>query len=98
MRRPYESASATDIKNRFGDYLQGVLTKHEPLLVQKHGKPVAVILEYTEWKRKNIPPKESWSEKIEQFAQSLKKRNPKMKKFSAVDLVNQIRESEDERL
>ncbi|QQR80146.1 MAG: type II toxin-antitoxin system Phd/YefM family antitoxin [Deltaproteobacteria bacterium] len=57
MRNQPNTATATDVKNRFGDYLQSVLTKHEPLLIKKHGKPIAVILDYENWKQSTRPKK-----------------------------------------
>jgi prevent-host-death family protein len=42
-------ANATDIKNRFGEYLD--LARDEPVEVRKTGRPVAVLLAWKEYER-----------------------------------------------
>ena len=93
MKNHTQSASATDVKNRFGDYLHSVLTNHEPLLIEKHGKPVAVMIEYSDWKQGKKPSKKkSFASLAREFSENLAKKHPHMKSFSAADLINQIRE------
>ena len=96
MKTTLNTVSATEIKNRFGDYLHGVLTDHAPLLIEKHGKPVAIIMEYAEWKKREaLSSKKSWVEQCRRYATSLKKRHPHSKIFSGVDLIRSVREEED---
>ena len=43
-----ETLTATDVKNRFGDYLLKV--QQEPIAIEKNGKPVAVTISMKEYK------------------------------------------------
>ena len=53
---PIETVSATDAKNRFGGVLREVNQTDEPIVVEKDGKPVAVILSIEAYER--LLPKE----------------------------------------
>lgn len=53
---PTKTVSATDAKNRFGGVLHEVNQTGEPIVVEKDGKPVAVILSMDAYKR--LLPKE----------------------------------------
>ena len=44
-----KTANATDVKNRFGEYLDQART--EPVEVRKTGRPVAVLLAWSEYER-----------------------------------------------
>ncbi len=44
-----KSASATDVKNKFGEYLE--LARTEAIEVRKTGRPVAVLLAWDEYER-----------------------------------------------
>lgn len=95
MRQNVKSANATDVKNRFGDFLGTVIRKREPLVIERHGKPVAVLVRYEEWagKRKGPEKKTPWVDSCERLAQDIARTHPS-RSFSAVDLVRAIREEE----
>lgn len=44
-----KTANATDIKNRFGEYLDEA--RSEPLIVNRNGRNVAVLLSWREYER-----------------------------------------------
>ncbi len=43
------AVSATDIKNKLGQYLEAAMA--EPIIVQKNGRPSSVVLSYKEYMR-----------------------------------------------
>lgn len=93
-------AAATDVKNHFGDYLGGVIHRREPLLIEKHGKTVAVLIEFGEWQKLNGEKEtektaDPWVRSYLQFLERMKKNHPDAKPFSAVELIRSIREEED---
>lgn len=93
-----KEVSCTDIQNQFGNYLGWVVHRGEPLLIEKHGKPVAVLLNYNEWKKLKEGPAATntpLTDEIERFAREVARKHPNAKPFSAVDLVNQIRAEEE---
>ena len=50
-----DTVSATDAKNRFGDLLHRVVYDHEPVLIERNGRPMAVMVDidqYLEMRRK----------------------------------------------
>lgn len=84
--------SATNLKNRFGDYLEKARSG-EAIFVHKHGKPVAVLLDYSEWKQLHSRDKKAQSS----WVQSCKKLSDEILKSgkpqtSAVKLIRQLRE------
>lgn len=96
MERPKRVIAATEIKNRFGDYLGEVIHKKGPVLIERHGKPAAVIVEFDQWKRLREEKNESspWFESLKELVERIDRNHPDVKPFSAVDLVRQIREEE----
>ena len=54
-----KSASATDVKNRFGEFLEQV--RSEPLEVRKTGRPVAVLVSWEEYERLRALDDEWWA-------------------------------------
>ncbi len=50
---------ATEVKNRFGKVLREVAKSGGPILIERDGKPVAVIMsvrEYERHRRRRLPP------------------------------------------
>ena len=45
-----KTVSSTEIKNRLGQYLESA-TVGEPVIVEKAGRPIAVVLSYAEYQR-----------------------------------------------
>lgn len=94
----FKSAPATDVKNRFGDYLARVVHRREPLLIEKHGKPVALLVPY---EAGDEAPREGRgssptpiSDALDRLAKEYWKNHPDAKPFSAVDLIHKVREEE----
>ena len=58
-----DTVSATEAKNRFGDLLHRVVYDHEPVLIERNGRPMAVLVDidqYLDMRRKaRTEPKES---------------------------------------
>lgn len=84
--------STTEAQNHFGACLKKVLRTAEPVVVQKHGKPVAVILSYREWnalKGAKTRKKNPLVAACDKLAAKMRKRQGKQ--TSAVDLIRQIR-------
>lgn len=44
-----KTVSSTEIKNRLGQYLESAIA--EPVVVEKAGRPVAVVISYAEYQR-----------------------------------------------
>jgi len=40
-----DTVTATDAKNRFGDLLHRVVYGHEPVLIERNGRPMAVLVD-----------------------------------------------------
>ncbi len=43
------SVSATEAKNRFGDLLHRVVYEHEPVLIERNGRPMAVLVDIDQY-------------------------------------------------
>jgi prevent-host-death family protein len=49
------TVTATEAKNRFGDLLHRVVYDHDPVLIERNGRPMAVLVDidqYLEMRRK----------------------------------------------
>ena len=55
-----KSATATDVKNKFGEYLE--IARTEAIEVRKTGRPVAVLLSWEEYERLIALDDEWWAE------------------------------------
>ena len=53
--------SATEMKNHFGEYLEGALL--EPLVIEKTGRPVVVMLSIKEYERLIALEDAHWAQK-----------------------------------
>ena len=40
-----DTVTATDAKNRFGDLLHRVVYEHKPVLIERNGRPMAVLVD-----------------------------------------------------
>lgn len=98
MRNALKTVPATEIKNRFGDYLGEVVHGKRPLLIERHGKPVAVLVKFEEWAREGErgggESDTPWSDACEQLAREIAKTQRKEGTFSAVRLLRKIRDEE----
>lgn len=100
MKEALKSVTATDLKNRLGDYLGEVIHRKEPLMIERHGKPVAVIVDLEQWKTLR-PVQEGktgdhpWIVAAKRLADKIDKKHPVMKPFSAVELIRQIRDERE---
>ena len=56
-----KEAAATDVKNRFGQMLEAVMS--EPLAIEKKGRPVAVMMSIAEYERLVEIEDRYWGEK-----------------------------------
>jgi antitoxin Phd len=54
-------AAATDVKNKFGQMLETAMS--EPIAIEKKGRPVAVMMSITEFKRLVEIEDRYWGEK-----------------------------------
>lgn len=59
-----KTASATDVKNHFGEYLQSSLK--EPLVIEKTGRPVAVMISMEDYERLQALEDAYWVKKAEE--------------------------------
>lgn len=59
-----KTASATDVKNHFGEYLQSSLK--EPLVIEKTGRPVAVMISMEDYERLQAMEDAYWIRKAEE--------------------------------
>ena len=57
-------ASATDIKNHFGQYLERSVL--EPVIIGKTGRPVAVILSIRDYERLSTLEDQYWAQRAAQ--------------------------------
>ena len=55
------TATATEIKNHFGEYLEGALS--EPVVIEKTGRSIAVMLSMKEYERLMALDDAHWAEK-----------------------------------
>lgn len=93
MHQEHSKTPATEVQNNFGTYLAKVSQTDEPVYIERHGKPVAVLVSIRAWEQqanqKKIK-KTPWSDMCQKFVDSLEKKG--RKHTSAVELVRQLRD------
>ena len=52
-------ASATEVKNRFGEYLEKA--RHEPVMVEKTGRKYVVMINHEEYERLQALEDQQWA-------------------------------------
>ena len=89
-----KTLQATEVKNRFGEYLAEVAYGHDPIFVERHGHRVAVLVGIEVWEelQGRRPQKPTWLTACEQLAKQIRQDNPRAKQTSAVELIRQLRE------
>jgi len=63
-----EMATATEVKNRFGEYLEKA--RHQPVIVEKTGRKYAVIVSYEEYERLQAIEDRQWALTAEEARKS----------------------------
>ena len=84
--------STTEAQNNFGACLKKVMHTAQPVLVEKHGKPVAVLLDYRSWQTlvAHQPAKQdAWVAKCQKLAARIQRR--KKAQTPAVELLKELR-------
>ena len=64
------AVSATEARIHFGQLMQEVVESHEPIIVERGGKPHVVLLSIAQYGRlKAAQPRDTWREELEQAIQ-----------------------------
>lgn len=63
-----KTASATEVKNRFGEFIESV--QREPVTVEKTGRPCMVLLSIQDFERLQAYEDAYWGRKAEEAAQN----------------------------
>jgi prevent-host-death family protein len=62
------TATATEVKNRFGEFLERA--QREPVVVEKSGRPVVVLMAHDEYERFQALEDRYWGERAREAAKS----------------------------
>jgi prevent-host-death family protein len=89
-----KSVSATEAKNRLGALISEVETDNEPVVVEHHGRPRAVIVSADEWTalvdaRKELRRLQAW-ERLKALAAEVSARNADLSPEEADALADEI--------
>lgn len=87
--------AATQAQNQFGSCLKQVIRTGEPLFIEKHGKSVAVLMDYRSWSKLQgeVPDFElKWIASCEKLHEAVSKRNTSQS--CATHVLKQLREEE----
>lgn len=93
MSHSPKKVAATQIKNNFGQYLAEVLSHPQPIYIEKHGHPVAVLVSAKTWQEttgEKLPSKKAWTEACRKLVSEIAKNSAPQ--TPAVELVRQLRE------
>ncbi len=92
------TVKATEAKLHFGEMLNECLYGDKEVIIEKHDKPVAVMVSLKKWHNKQAGPQNQepslWNE-IQTLRESVKKYQAKRKiksKKTAVDYIRQLRD------
>ncbi len=94
MSETLETVPTTEVQNNFGAYLVRVQRYREPVLVERHGKTVAVLLGYEAWqelKGAKLPQRSAWVDAARAFSGAVSKKH-RCQATPAVSLIRELRE------
>lgn len=96
MKRAFKEVSATEVKNRFGDYLGQVIHGGQVVLVERHGRPVAVLVSYDNWtgKQEAESSTDLWLSAHKDITGKIAQDKTRPPKHPADALIRKIREEE----
>lgn len=91
-----KTLQATEVKNRFGEYLAEVAYGRDPIFVERHGHRVAVLVGIEAWEelQGRHPQKPAWLTACGQLAEQIRQDRPRAKQTSSVELIRQLRDEE----
>lgn len=87
------SAPATEVQNNFGTFLSKVAQTDQPVFVERHGKPVAVLVSLNAWQEKagqKTTRPSAWLQSMVNVSEKIRKKYPPQ--TPAVELVRQLRD------
>ncbi|OGP14278.1 MAG: hypothetical protein A3I75_06700 [Deltaproteobacteria bacterium RIFCSPLOWO2_02_FULL_50_16] len=89
----FKSTTATKIKNNLGDYLIEAAQKKHPVVIEKYGRPYAVLVGFQTWQemtgklpRHSLP----WIEACQKLSEEIQRTHRK-KQTSAIRLIQELR-------
>lgn len=94
-----KSVNTVEAKNRFNELIAQLNRTKNPLIVEKRGQPVAVVLDYESYRlQSSAPPKNKkgdiFIEKLKAFHRYLDKKYPQ----GTGDSIQLIKEAREERM
>ncbi|MBI2346794.1 MAG: type II toxin-antitoxin system Phd/YefM family antitoxin [Deltaproteobacteria bacterium] len=84
---------ATKVKNSFGECLAQVTLGRDPLIVERHGRPIAVLVSYPVWQEvtgEQPVYRSAWVEMALELSEKIRRRG--RPQTPAVELIRQIRD------
>jgi prevent-host-death family protein len=89
--------SAKDARNNFGDLLGQVRYSGEPVIVEKQGRPFAVLISPEDFERFQTIAKEQFFETVREIQQANKDVDPDQVLADVTEAVEAVRQEEYER-
>lgn len=92
-----KTMSATEARTHFGAVLRGVTERGETVIVERGGKPRAVVLSIDEYRRLQASdgPQEDWWSLVEQAQERFKREWGDRPMPDIVQIINDAREERD---
>ena len=91
------SVTATDARIHFGELLQRVAQDEETILVERSGKPVAVIVPVEQYERMRVQVHQpDWKARVQQIRAKIEMELGGQVLIPAEDIINQAREERSE--
>lgn len=95
---PRKSIPATEIKNRFGRVLGNVVRQKKAVVIERHGRPAAVIVDIAQWQNltseKGTTNPDVWTESFSSLLEKIRRNHARPKSAPSVRLIRKIREEE----
>lgn len=99
LEAPQRMVTASEAKLHFGDVLDHCVYGKKNIIIQKHGKPVAVMVEYHSFNSQkpegNVVAETSLVAKMGKISKRVAGYKTSKKPVSAVDIVKTIRNERD---
>jgi len=92
-----KTISATEARIRFGELMRQVVDRHEPITVERNGKPSIVLLSVSEYERLQNKKQQEWESLLSQAHNLIRRERSESPLPPVEDIIREMREERDEK-
>lgn len=92
-----KTISATEARIHFGELMRQVVERHEPITVERNGKPSIVLLSVSEYDRLQNKNPPEWERLLSETHDLIRNERPVRPLAPVEDIIREMRKERDEK-